>query len=268
MDHTRVTEYLARLGTPRPAAPDLAALRTLQRAHPMAIPFENLSVRLGEPITLTEEALVAKVLDRRRGGYCYELNGAFAALLTALGYRVELLSGRVLARGGAGLPFDHLALRVWLDGEAWLVDVGFGQLSAEPLRLAERGEQQDAFGTFRITEHLPTGVSGTTTDPLPDLDVAQDGEVQFRLDQRPYQLTDFVPACWYQSTSPDSPFTGRTLCSRLTPQGRETLVGGVLIRTVDGEQTREELTTAEEQRSAYRELFGIELTLDEVKRLS
>ncbi|MFE9423164.1 arylamine N-acetyltransferase [Kitasatospora sp. NPDC006697] len=261
MDDARLTAYLARLGLPRPTAPDLSALRALQQAHLTVFPFENLSVRLGEPIELTEEALAAKLLDRRRGGFCYELNGAFAALLGALGYRVELLSGRVFARGGRGLPFDHLALRVRIDGQAWLVDVGFGRLSVLPLCLDERGEQADPAGRFRITEHpVPGG-------PLPDLDVSDESGLLYRLDQRPYQLADYVPSCWFQATSPDSPFTGRTLCSLLTPSGgRVTLVNDRLILGEDAGQTERALSGAE-LREAYREHFGIELTEAQVGRL-
>src|SRR5271154_1096827 len=123
LDDGWTDDYLARLGLKRPASADLEALRQLQRAHLLAVPFENLSIHLGEPIVLDQAALVAKVVQRRRGGFCYELNGAFAALLTALGYRVSMLSARVFGAGGLpSPPFDHLTLRVDLT-EPWLVDV-------------------------------------------------------------------------------------------------------------------------------------------------
>jgi hypothetical protein len=90
-----VATYLDRLGLPRSAAALPEALRTLHLAHLEQIPFENLSVALGEPVDLDLEVLAAKVLGRGRGGFCYELNGLFAHLLTALGYRVTLLAARV-----------------------------------------------------------------------------------------------------------------------------------------------------------------------------
>ena len=87
-----VDDYLARIGVARPASADLQALRDLQTAHLLAVPFENLSIHLDEPIVLDHPALVTKVARMHRGGFCYELNGAFAGLLTALGFRVSLLS--------------------------------------------------------------------------------------------------------------------------------------------------------------------------------
>jgi N-hydroxyarylamine O-acetyltransferase len=256
MDHARTDAYLSRIGADRPARPDLAGLRALQWAHLAAVPFENLSVHLAEPIVLDPEALVAKLVDRRRGGFCYELNGAFAALLESLGYRVELLAARVFQEERVGPPFDHMALRVLLD-EAWLVDVGFGRFSAQPLRLAERGAQADPFGSFTLTEHGP------------DLDVHGDGRPQYRLDQRAYRLADFGPTCWYQATSPASAFAKQPMSSLPAADGsRTTLAGGTLIRTTAaGERSEQELPTGADRRAAYREHFGIELTEAEVDRL-
>ncbi|MCX5213797.1 arylamine N-acetyltransferase [Kitasatospora sp. NBC_00240] len=245
MDKSQVDAYLARIGAERPERPDAAALRVLQRAHLGAVPFENLSIHLGEPVLLTEEALLAKVVDRRRGGFCYELNGAFAALLTALGYRVTLLGGRVFFGERLGSPMDHLALRVDLD-EPWLVDVGFGRFSHGPLRLDERGDQQDTAGVFRLSEHGE------------DLDVLQDGSLQYRLEPRAFALADFGPTCWWQTTSPESHFTKGLTCSLLTEDGRVTLSGTRLIRTA-GEERQETELGEPEALEAYRKWFGIAL---------
>ncbi len=114
MDDTLTRGYLARIGCPRPDRPDAGALRALHRAHQMAVPFENLSIHLGEPIVLTEAGLLAKIVTRRRGGFCYELNGAFGLLLEALGFGVERAAARVFGGGGFGPPFDHMALVVLL----------------------------------------------------------------------------------------------------------------------------------------------------------
>ncbi|GAA5191813.1 arylamine N-acetyltransferase [Rugosimonospora acidiphila] len=237
--------YLARIGAEF-STPDPATLRALQRAHLAAVPFENLSIHLGEPVVLSEDALFDKVVNRRRGGFCYELNGLFAAGLSALGYRVELLSARTHGDGGYGPPLDHLALRVEADGP-WLVDVGFGRFSAEPLRLDTDAEQYDPEGVFRV-------VSG------PDgIDVSMNGVPQYRLDTRAYALTDFVPTCWWQQTSPDSHFTRSVTCSLPTPAGRVTLSGNRLITTTGGVRDERRLSTDAEIRDAYRTYFGIEL---------
>lgn len=100
MNADQIDAYLARIGARRPAAPDAASLRELQEHHLSTVPFENLSIHLDERITLTEDALFDKIVMRRRGGFCYELNGAFAALLRGLGFDVTLLSAKVFGDGG------------------------------------------------------------------------------------------------------------------------------------------------------------------------
>lgn len=239
--------YLHRIGLERPPGVDAAGLAALQRAHLETVPFENLAVHLDERIVLEPGALFEKVVTRRRGGFCYELNGLFAELLRALGFEVTLLAGRVFGKERLGPPFDHMALRVDLDG-AWLADVGFGRFSLAPLRLDVREEQADRAGVFRLAEHGP------------DLDVLMDGEPQYRLDPRPYLLADFAPTCWWQSTSPDSHFTRSTTCSVLTPDGGRTTISGTrLIRTTaDGRREERQLAQAPAL-AAYREEFGVVL---------
>jgi len=127
--------YLARIGYSGPIAPTTDTLRAIHHAHLLAVPFENLDIALGRKIVVDEDAFVRKVVEQRRGGFCYELNGAFAALLRALGFRVTLLSACVARDvGGEGPEFDHLTLRVDLE-EPWLADVGFGVSFVEPLHM-------------------------------------------------------------------------------------------------------------------------------------
>ncbi|MFD5467072.1 arylamine N-acetyltransferase [Kitasatospora sp. NPDC127059] len=258
MDHEKAYEgltpavraaYLERIGLTEPGPPSAEGLARLQEAHLRAVPFENLSIHLGEPVVLEPAVLVAKVVDRRRGGFCYELNGAFAELLRSLGYRVSLLAARAFDGERLGPPFDHLALRVDLD-EPWLVDVGFGRFARLPLRLDGRGEQSDPHGTVVLR---PYGEHG-------ELDVVLDGAPQYRIDRRTHPLADFVPTCWWRATSPQSTFTRSDTCSMLAADGgRTTLRGTRLIRTApDGTRTEEQLTEAGAL-AAYREHFGIVL---------
>ncbi|QGV82019.1 arylamine N-acetyltransferase family protein [Streptomyces ficellus] len=243
--------YLHRIGAPRPSRPDAGALRELHLRHLLAVPFENLSIHLGEDIVLEEEALLDKVVNARRGGFCYELGGAFAALLRRLGFRVDLLQARTLTAGGRlGIPYDHMALRVGAaDGTGpWLVDVGFGDHSHYPLALDERGEQRDPGGTFRIDE-LPGG----------DLEVRRNGEAQYRLEPRPRTFADFEAGAWYHRTSPASHFTRSSVCSLLTEDGRITLSGRKLVTTTAGRRTERMLESDDETLAAYREHFGIVL---------
>ena len=251
MNAGALTAYLDRIGAGRPTVLDAPALAGLHRAHQTAVPFENLSIHLGEPISLDEGDLIAKIVTRRRGGFCYELNGAFALLLEALGAQVSRLAARVHdGQGGLSPPFDHLALVVRLpDGSGpWLADVGFGANSSYPLRYDSRDGQDDPGGRFSLAD-APGG----------DLDVAKDGEPQYRLEQRERVLADFVATCWWQQTSPDSHFTRGTICSRLTGEGRVSLSGRTLILTSDGARTGRELGADSEVLAAYRDHFGIVL---------
>jgi N-hydroxyarylamine O-acetyltransferase len=249
MDGKELDAYLARIGADRPARADAAALRELQLRHLLAVPFENLSIHLGEPIVLEPAALLDKLVRRRRGGFCYELNGAFADLLATLGFGVTLLAARVFGEDGPGPPFDHLALHVEVDGDGpWLADVGFGRHSSYPLRLDSRDEQADPGGTFRLAE---------TADG--DLDVIKDGQPQYRLEPRPRSLADFEPTCWWQQTSPRSHFTRSLVCSRLTGDGRVTLSDRTLIRTAGDRREERTLTGDAEVLEAYRTWFGIVL---------
>ncbi|MEU9984254.1 arylamine N-acetyltransferase [Streptomyces sp. NPDC050856] len=252
MSTASVTQaYLRRIGATHPARPDAHALRELQLRHLLTVPFENLSIHLGEDIVLEEKALLDKVVHARRGGFCYELGGAFGALLRDLGFDVAHLQARVIEEEGRfGIPYDHLALRVETDDGTgpWLVDVGFGDHSHYPLALDDRGEQEDPGGTFRIVE-TPDG----------DVDVLRNGRARYRVERRTRELSDFQVGAWYHRTSPASHFTRSPVCSRLTGDGRITLSGRKLVTTVGGERAERMLEGDDEVLAAYRDHFGIAL---------
>ncbi|MQY32614.1 Arylamine N-acetyltransferase [Streptomyces sp. RB17] len=269
MNSSQVEAYLRRIGAERPQKPTGRALRGLQLRHLRTVPFENLSIHLGEEIVLEEERLLDKVIGRGRGGFCYELNGTFGALLAALGYEVELLAARVYGvEGRLGIPYDHLALRVrTAEGETWLADVGFGAHSHYPLSCTEREEQTDPVGVFRVVAAGPdaagpdaAGVSGGPAGSG-DLDVVRDGRPQYRLETRPRVLGDFAAGAWWHSTSPLSHFTRSLVCSRVSDDGGRVTLSGRELKTTAGDGTRgtRELETDEEVLTAYRERFGIEL---------
>ena len=250
MDEKLVSEYLRRIDVARPHSADAATLRWLHRAHLLAVPFENLSIHLAEPISLAEDDLTGKIVTRRRGGFCYELNGAFALLLSALGFEVRRVAARVYGDGRLGPPFDHLALVVRAaDGSGpWLADVGFGSHSTYPLLLDSTQQQDDPAGLFLIAE-TPEG----------DLDVLKDAGPQYRVELRERMLEDFVPTCWWQQTSPQSHFTRSVICSALTEDGRISISGRTLIRTSGGTRTEDQLADDDAVLAAYRDYFGIRL---------
>ncbi|RIK45721.1 MAG: acetyltransferase [Chloroflexi bacterium] len=247
MQANQIDAYLARIGVARPAQPDIATLYQLQYQHLRVVPFENLSIHLGEQIQLDDDSFFDKLVTRGRGGFCYELNGGFGALLAGLGYEVEYVAGRVYGPSGLGPPFDHLALRVQLD-EPWLVDVGFGRFADYPLRLNVREPQPDPAGEVLVVEQAEG-----------DLDILIDGKPQYRLELRPRSLLEFEPTCWWHQTSPKSHFTQSTVCSLPTSEGRITISDRVLIETTANGRRQHTFSSDDELLAAYREHFGIVL---------
>ena len=247
-----VPSYLARIGYSGPTIPTAETLRAIHHAHLLAVPFENLDIALGRTIVIDEAAIVRKILEQRRGGFCYELNGAFWALLRTLGFDVTLLSARVSrAGGGEGPEFDHLTLRVDLD-QAWLADVGFGESFLEPLLLVAETEQEDPAGTFRLLrvgERLQ----------LEKLDPDGRWKRQYSFAQQPRHLKDFAAMCSYHQTSPESHFTQNRICTLATPDGRITLSGMKMIVTHDGKREEKTLLSEEQRSAVLQQFFGIRL---------
>ncbi len=245
--------YLERIRYHGPLEPTAGTLRQLQVAHLLSVPFENLSIHVGEPIELTDEALFEKIVTRRRGGFCYELNGLFAALLRALGFDVVMLSAAAMrADGSFGPEFDHMALLVNL-AERWLADIGFGDSFREPLQLDERGEQAEVRRAYRI--------DAADEDRLVLMQRDEGGvwKGEYRFSLEPHAYADYAGMCHYHQTSPESHFTQRSVCSLATPDGRVTLSGMRLITTRDGERQERELADEEEYAATLRNYFGIVL---------
>ena len=247
-----VDAYLARIGYRGPRYPTVATLRALHRAHMEAVPFENLDIVAGRPIVLEEEALYDKIVNRRRGGFCYELNGLFSALLRTLRFRVTRLSAGVLNEDGTfGPDFDHMILLVELE-DRWLADVGFGDSFRESLLLDEPGHQVRDGRVFRVAHDGRQGTVLMHKDgPAPP-----DG---YRFDFGGHSFRDYGEMCHFHQTSPESPFTKKRLCSRATPTGRITLSGTRLIVTEGGRRQERQLTN-DEWRAALAEHFGIDPT--------
>ena len=249
-DAAFVDAYLARLALERREPSDREFLRALHSAHLQTVPFENLSIHLGEPISLEPTALATKILERRRGGFCYELNGLFARLLDKLGYDVARLGARVWDGRTFGPPLDHLVLAVRAADEdgRWLIDVGFGDNSVYPLRWQPHVNHQDPRGVFRFE---PTDEG--------NWDLYRDDSVQYRIEPNCRLLPDFAAMCWYQQTSPRSHFTRSLVCTRGTEAGRVTLSGRRLIITTPDGKRESDIDDDQKLLDTYREVFGIEL---------
>ncbi len=246
-----ISVYLKRISYDGPLATTPETLLRLHRAHMLTVPFENLSIHKGEEILLDDRALFRKIVERRRGGFCYELNGLFAWLLGALGFDVVKLSAGVASEtGGFDADFDHMALMVRME-DRWLADVGFGDSFIEPLRMDDRGEQlQDGTG-YRIE---------SDEDRL--ILLRREGEEwkpQYRFSLTPYEYPDFEDMCRYHQTSPLSPFTRKRVCTRPTIDGRITLSEMRLITTSKAHREEQEISSEEESLAILREHFGIDI---------
>jgi N-hydroxyarylamine O-acetyltransferase len=248
------TAYLNRIGYAGPLEAAAETLRALHLAHMQTVPFENLDIPLGRPIVLEEAALFDKIVTRRRGGFCYELNGLFAALLRALGFEVDMLAARVsIGNGDFGPDFDHMTLLVkGLEGGSWLADVGFGECFSEPLRFDDQTDQLRDGRAYRLAHG--DGMVKLLANQGEDWD----DQYLFRL--QPYELHDFAAMCLYQQTSPESIFTQKRVCTRITPTGRVTLAGDRMIFTEAGQRREQPVRSEQEYAAALLEHFGIEIS--------
>ncbi len=268
LDPTRLDAYLARLGIVAPPSPTLEALDALIAAQLTHIPFENIDPLLGNPVRIDVDAIFDKLVTRRRGGYCFELNTLLAAALTALGYVVTPLAARV--RWGVAdsvqTPTSHMLLRVEVAHRSYLADVGFGgptPFQALPM-------------SAPAARSFPYRLVAAPDDAMPTAFHCQDLEVRgaqgwlkvYRFDLSPQPWIDFIPRNWYISTHPDSIFTQRLMLARTDGDLRLTLANGELAeRSAKGSLRRQTLTSAEDVIDAIVNRFRVELDADLRDRL-
>lgn len=248
-----IQPYLQRIQIDKPEAPSYAFLAKLQAQHLFTVPFENFSVSQHERIVLAEDLLVDKIVERRRGGFCYELNGAFGWLLNSLGFKVTRISARVYNahKNDFGPEFDHMALLVHLD-KPYLVDVGFGDSARQPLAMPA-GEAEDVSGRYRIAR-----AEGHAAYHLQKWEAAG-WAPQFAFTTTPYELPAYDAMCEYHQSSPESPFTQRSVCTRATPTGRLTLSPDSLTITEDDHKEKVAITSPEEYQQLLFVHFGVRL---------
>jgi N-hydroxyarylamine O-acetyltransferase len=232
---------------------DLETLRGMHRAHYFNVPFENLDIRRGVPIVLDRAANFEKVVGRRRGGWCLELTGLFGWALAEIGFRVEMLGGRVMSlEGKLGPPNTHLVALVRL-ADRWIADVGFGGRNIEPLRLDER-EPQVFDGRSYVVANDGDHYFVSGQDPW--LSPQAPKTYLFTLEAR--QRDEFASACEWLQTSPQSAFTRGDLATLALPQGRITYSAGRLSVAEADAMLTGEIAQAERSR-VLAERFGIVL---------
>ncbi|MHC8326059.1 arylamine N-acetyltransferase family protein [Pseudomonas sp. LB1P83] len=256
MSEPRLTNpalYLQRLGFDAPPAPTLDTLRQLQVRHTGAFPFENLTTLSGEPVLVDLPSIEQKILHEGRGGYCYELNYAFLALLQALGFDARGITGRVVMGQpeGAWTARTHRLSLVTLDGVRYITDVGFGgMVPTAPLMLDTDAAQLTPHEPYRIERHedgytLRANVSGEWR-PMYIFDLQRQEDI------------DYAVGNWYVSTNPESSFAKQLMVARTGDGWRRTLNNGSFaIHRVGADSERRQVTDVEELIGLLQGEFGI-----------
>lgn len=265
--------YLKRVGHDGGLAPTADTLRALHRAHVTSIPFENLEIMLGRPVEMSLDAVQAKLVGRPRGGYCFEHNRLFAAVLERLGFEVTALAGRVTLGAVKLRPPTHALLHVRppdqaRDEPAWLCDVGFGAGPLEPLPLVD-GEEvvQDGWG-FRLQRGRTTETWTPNTAGWEMHQRGPDGWVQrhtFPLNE--VFRIDFEVFNYYVSTNAHSPFTARPFLQKFSPDVHHVLDGTTLTITRPDGTVEARTLTPEELPGTLADDFGIVLEGEDVPNL-
>ena len=262
--------YLARIGFTAPQAPTVETLRALQYAHTTTIPFENLEAVLQRPVPLDLESLQDKIVRSRRGGYCYENVGLFAAALERLGFGVTGLHGRVSmgAAPGTVRPATHALLRVTTaeDERVWLCDVGFGAGPLAPLTLSPEAGEVHA-GDWRFRLERTRGELGSELWVLHHF--ARDGWIdRYSFTMNPQYRIDYAVGNHFVSTSPRSPFVTRPFIQRFRPDRHDIVDNTTWITEYpDGSSEGRDLPPADLPKILAAE-FDIELDATDAARLA
>ncbi|MFE3523291.1 arylamine N-acetyltransferase [Streptomyces sp. NPDC059161] len=256
-----VEAYFGRIGYDGDASPTLRTLRELHRAHVLAIPFENLDVALGRGVPLDVKSLLSKLVGQARGGYCYEQNSLFAAVLERLGFEVGGRGARNRSRGSVLPPVTHALLVVTVDGEPWLCDTGFGsQGPLEPVPLRDGAVVEQSGWTFGIS------TEGDGTQVLRSL--RPEGWVDlYAFAPQTLYPADFTVMNHYSSSHPQSRFVGQVVAQRTSPGVRWGLVRDELttVRT-DGTVERRRVP-ANELGRVLSEVFAIVMEQSDLVQL-
>lgn len=245
--------YLQRLGFDAPPAPTLETLRQLQFRHTGVFPFENLTTLSGEPVLIDLPSIEQKVLHDGRGGYCYELNNLFLALLQALGFDARGISGRVVMGQpeGAWTARTHRLSLVTLEGVRYITDVGFGgMVPTAPLLLDTPDEQLTPHEPYRIEHHA----DGYTLRA----NVAGEWRPMYIFDLQRQEDIDYTVGNWYVSTHPESSFAKQLMVARTGEGWRRTLNNGSFaIHRIGNESERRQITAVADLVRLLESEFGI-----------
>lgn len=244
--------YLNRIGIEETNfTADSATLRFLQRQHLLTVPFENLDVHWKRPILLDANRFYDKIVGEKRGGFCYELNGLFYELLKEISFENKIISARVSdGKSDFSREYDHLAILTIIGADEYLVDVGFGNFTAEPLKFVTDVEQTDDCGVFMIRKHDDEYFEVAKKD-------GGNWRSEYIFCNVNRDLQEFVSMCEFHQTSPASHFMRGKVCSLLTRDGRKTLTDKNFIETKNGEKTETDIDNDEQFNEILEREFNI-----------
>ncbi|MDE2182139.1 MAG: arylamine N-acetyltransferase [Alphaproteobacteria bacterium] len=246
-----VGKYLKRIAYDGPLGTDLATLRALHQAHLRAIPYENLDVQLGNPVTIAVPAIYEKIVERGRGGWCFEMNGLFGWALGELGFSVTRSAAGVMREAlGQNAVGNHLVLKVELDEGLYMGDVGFGDGPLEPIRITEGAFLSQGFtfnlsliegGWWRLRNHEGGGAAS------------------FDFDLAPADESLLETKCAWLQTAPQSLFVQNAVVQRHVEDGLWILRGRVLRHLRPADRTDYLIADEGEYRDALRRFFDLDL---------
>ncbi|MFJ2994509.1 arylamine N-acetyltransferase [Pandoraea sp. NPDC087047] len=255
--------YFQRIGYTGPREATLEVLRAVHALHPRVIPFENLDPIRGRPVQVDLPSVAEKLVDGGRGGYCFEQNTLFANALMHLGFDVTPLIGRIVwgRTFETESPLTHMLLRVDVDGESWLADVGFGSVTlATPLRLNLSDEQATPYEVFQLAP-VPTLEDDAVSEYRLSVKSGENWLPMYRFTRRPAEWIDYKVGNWYTSSAPESIFCNHLMACRVLPQGRIALLDTKLIeRGPKGDVTEQtQITSAPQLAEVLDGRFGLNL---------
>ncbi len=248
-----IEAYINRIKYQDELRPNLEVLKKLQKQHLLHVPFENLDIHYHNKIHLDLNAFYKKVVQGKRGGFCYELNGLFNQLLLALGFQSKIISARVYSKklDDFGQEFDHLAIIVNLNQVEYLVDVGFGEFSFHPLKFELQTAQKDPRGNFIVESYKKNYYVVSKI-------IDGNKKPEYIFSEKERDLSEFTEMCHHHQTSPNSHFTKQKLISRPTENGRITLTNNTLKITEDNKKPVEKYFKDEEFLNYLSKYFDVE----------
>lgn len=248
-----LAKYLQRIDYGGEVSPTLEVLKLLQKKHRFNVPFENLDIHYRNHIDLDIKKIYDKIVNRNRGGLCYELNGLFYELLKSIGFHAKLVSARVHKKEGEYTPeFDHMAIIVRIDKTDFLADVGFGEFAFYPLKIETGNLQHDLRKTYRIEAYDETYLQV----------IRQDNRIwvpEYIFTLRGRELKEFEAMCNYHQTSSKSHFQQKKICSLPTRSGRTTVSSDKVKINQGGEIKEFQLTNEREFRAALWDHLQVKL---------